>query len=96
MDERNIDHGVFRAWCPHCVKGKAQDYGHVKRKEGEDRQVPLVGVDYMFMHEKQSKEEEKGMPILAVRDSELNITWTHVAPSEGRHKYAIGRLTWTC
>ena len=98
VDEHNIDHGVFRAWCPHCVKGKAQDYGHLKRKEKEDRQVPVVGVDYMFMHEKQSKEEERGMPILVMRDSELKLTWAHVVPSKGRHNYAIGRLRkcWTC
>ena len=92
VDEHNIDHGVFRAWCPHCVKAQAQSYGHMKRKDKEDRQVPVVGIDYMFMHEKQSKEEERGMPILAMRDSDLKITWAHVVPSKGRHKYAIGRL----
>ena len=52
VDEHNIDHGVFRAWCPHCVEGKAHDFGHLKRKDNEDRQVPVVGVDYMFTHGK--------------------------------------------
>ena len=33
IDEHNIGHGVFRAWCPHCVKCKAQSFGHMKKKD---------------------------------------------------------------
>ena len=28
VEEHNVDHGVFRQWCPHCVKGRAESYGH--------------------------------------------------------------------
>ena len=24
VEEHNLDHGVFRSWCPHCVKGRAE------------------------------------------------------------------------
>ena len=27
VEERNLDHAVFRSWCPHCVKGRAESYG---------------------------------------------------------------------
>ena len=28
IEEHFIDHAVFRAWCPHCVKGKAVSFPH--------------------------------------------------------------------
>ncbi len=28
---RNLDHVVFRIWCPHCEKGRTESYGHVKK-----------------------------------------------------------------
>ena len=35
VEEHNLDHGVFRSWCPHCVKGRAESYGHVKKVQNE-------------------------------------------------------------
>ena len=31
VEEHNLDHGVFRSWCPHCVKGRAESYWHAKK-----------------------------------------------------------------
>ena len=31
VEEHNLDHGMFRSWCPHCVKGRAESYGRVKK-----------------------------------------------------------------
>ena len=28
VEEHNLDHGVPRTWCPHCVKGRAESYRH--------------------------------------------------------------------
>ena len=43
VEEHNVDHAVFRRWCPHCVKGRAETHGHrtVKKSEVE---VPKVSV----------------------------------------------------
>ena len=49
VDEHNIDHAVFRSWCPHCVKGKASSYGH-PRNENDKGDIPKVCIDYMYMH----------------------------------------------
>ena len=50
IDEDNVDHGVFRSWCPHCVRGKAVSYPHLRRGKSDDvDQVPVISVDYMFM-----------------------------------------------
>ncbi len=49
VEEHNLDHGVFRSWCPHCVKGRAESYGHAKKAQNEG-DVPTIGIDYMYMH----------------------------------------------
>ena len=28
-DHNLLDHGVFRSWCPRCIEGWAESYGHV-------------------------------------------------------------------
>ena len=91
IDEHNIDHGVFRSWCPHCVRGRAVAYGH-KKKQKDKRLVPVVSVDYMYMTDRQRKDEEPGTPILIVKDETTKITWAHAVPHKGRDAYAIERL----
>ena len=43
IDEHNIDHSVFRSWCPHFVHGKnrfpdsidkRQNFGHPRHQHG--------------------------------------------------------------
>ena len=62
VEEHNLDHVVFRSWCPHSVTGRAEPYGDV-RKAKDEGAAPTVGVDYVYMHSEQEKEEEKHMPI---------------------------------
>ncbi len=26
LEEHNVDHAMFHAWCPHCVKGRWEAY----------------------------------------------------------------------
>ena len=84
----------FRAWCVHCNKGKAKGHPHRKSKE-EDKgsTVPVVGMDYMFMSEKQEEGEERGMPILVIKDSKTKVVRARVVPKKGRDPYAIRRAT---
>ena len=44
-----VAHLPFRAWCRHCVKGKAKGLPHrLKDKvEKANEQVPLVSIDYI-------------------------------------------------
>ncbi len=53
-----MDHGVFRSWCPHCVKGRAEAYGH-RRRGGETGDVPTASLDYTRACSEQDKGEEK-------------------------------------
>ena len=64
-----VNHIPFRSWCSHCVKGKAHGNQHRRRKTMEDEvREPIVSVDYMFMHDNQGEGEEKGMPIMVVKE----------------------------
>ena len=87
VGERNLDHGVFRSWCPHCVKGRAESYGHAKKVQNEG-DVPTIGIDYMYMHSEQEKEEEKGMPIVVAKDNRTKMIMARVVPSKGLDSYA--------
>ena len=70
VEEHNLDHGVFRSWCPHCVKGRAESYGSVKKVQNEG-DVPTIGLDYIYMHSEQEKEEKKGMPRIVAKGKGL-------------------------
>ena len=52
VEEHMLTHLPYRSWCPHCVRGKAKGKPHKRRKQ-EDKEVPTVALDYMFMHELQ-------------------------------------------
>ena len=91
VEEHNMDHAVFRSWCPHCVKGKASAYGH-RAREDKDQGIPRVCVDYVYMDDKQEQGEEKDMPILVVKDPHLKATFARVVPNKGVCGYAVNRL----
>ena len=88
VEEHNLDHGGFRSWCPHCVKGRAESYGHVKKVQNEG-DVPTIGIDYMYMHSEQEQEEEKGMPIIAAKDNRTKMIMARFVRSKGLDIYAV-------
>ena len=93
VEEHNIDHAVFRNWCPHCVKGRAVAFPHTKVIGKEKEDISTISIDYMFMTEKQDKEEEKGNPIIVMKDRSTKMTWAHVLSKKGKDPYAIKRIS---
>ena len=60
--EHEALHFPYRAWCPHCVRGRGVSSHHTMRKEGPEekgRRVPVIGMDYGFL----GKSNEKTNPI---------------------------------
>ena len=53
----------------------------------------MISIDYMFMHDKQKEGEEKGMPILVMKDRRTKIIRARVVPQKGKHWYAIKVLS---
>ena len=66
VDNHMLTHLPYRAWCPHCVRGKAKGKPH-PRDNDDSKTIPTVVLEYMFMHEYQESGEERGMPILLQR-----------------------------
>ncbi len=73
---------------PHCVKCRAESYWHVKKLHNEG-DVPTKGIDYMYMHSEQEKEEENGMPIVVAKDNRTKMIMARDVPSKGLDSYAV-------
>ena len=93
IDRHNVAHCPFRSWCKLCVMGQSVTTGHFRARQEDARQVPTVSMDYMFMKDEDSEEEEvledgnqveSGMPIVAMVDDDQgshsgsrSVTWSH-------------------
>ena len=93
IDEHMLTHIPFRSWCKFCVMGKSVASPHRKIDKSEDT-VPTVSIDYAFLNDKQEviKEENAGMPILAIKDRKTGMMQSRVVPAKGNDKFAIKRL----
>ncbi len=58
-------------------------------ESAELRDVPTIGLDYMYMHSEQEKEEEKGMPIVVATDSKTKMIMARVSTSKGLGSSAV-------
>ena len=76
VDEHMVTHLPFRSWCPHCVRGKSKGKPHGKATQG-NREIPTVALDYTFMYDTQNQNEEKGMPILVMKDVKQDEGCSH-------------------
>ena len=55
IDEHNVSHQPYRAWCRYCVMGRGKADPHRKIEEKEIR-VPTIACDYCFMGKKSEVE----------------------------------------
>ena len=51
----------------------------------------MISIDYAFMNDDKNKkdDDDKGMPILIIRDHETKIKFARVVPNTGMDPYAI-------
>ncbi len=63
------------------MKGRAEAYGH-RSSRGDEREAPVVGLDYTYMDSEQEKEEDKGLPIVVMKDEKTKMITAKVAPSK--------------
>ena len=65
-------HIPFRRWCPFCVKGRSKSGAHrgcEKSKEGKEKEVPVISIDYMEPKSEQEKKRLiKSLPIIGMID----------------------------
>ena len=96
VEEHMVTHLPFRSWCPHCVRGKSKGKPHGKANKG-NHEVPTIALDYTFMYDTQNEGEEKGMPILVMKDIKQDETgpgmlFAQVVPAKGVQPYAVKAL----
>ena len=93
-EEHFVSHFPFRAWCEHCVRGKAKAMKHVRVDHSEE-QVPVISVDYCFMNSKDDTVYHRRYPIETFtcsrgsRQMDKN-GFAHVLPYKGVQKGPVG------
>ena len=65
VDEHELTHCPYKPWCSHCVRGKAAEDPHRRKKEAEKEKdkeegIPTVSLDYCFMGSKGLIKAEEG------------------------------------
>lgn len=93
-EEHLVSHFPFRAWCEHCVRGKAKANPHTKVNHS-DEQVPVISCDYCFMNSVDDtviteETQKKHLPVLVVRDRLSKLTYAHVLPYKGVNQGPVG------
>ena len=91
IEDHNVNHLPFRSWCKHCIRGKSKAHAH-RVNDSRISDVPIVSIDYMFMHKRQKGEEEKGMPHLVMKDRQSKTIKACTVPAKGVNDYAVRRL----
>ena len=97
--EHNISHCPFRAWCKHCVAGKAKSMPHKKEKDRMESEVPLVAFDDALVDDKSQDDEERDeertqVKILVARDMNSKVYASILVPQKGADNegYAVRRV----
>ena len=57
FEEHMVLHIPFRAWCPHCVKGRAKAGPHKDSKA--ENSVPMIAMDYCYMKSAEDMRAQK-------------------------------------
>ena len=92
-DEHELTHFPYRAWCDHCVKGRAKDDPHrtVTGELGESN-VTRVVLDYCFLNEdlqasntehEDGKDKGTSMTILAMVETMCMSVWSYAVERKG-------------
>ena len=90
IDDHHLSgHTPFRQWCSACVMGSANSNPHHKHKD-EDQSIPVVSMDYGYM---ESKNQEKGMPMLVMKDRKTKAIYANIVPEKGLNPYAVKRAS---
>ena len=92
-DDHMRTHGVFRKWCPFCVRGKCTSGAHKSLKKSDEereKETPVISLDYMGPKSGDSKSLKiKSLPIIAGIDRKRKWVFAHMVPRKGHDAHAI-------
>jgi len=89
VEDHEKHHCPFKAWCRHCVRGRANNAQHRKKAEDneddddEDKliKIPRISMDYFFLSKKD--EEAKENPMIAMVDESTGERYARAAGHKG-------------
>jgi hypothetical protein len=79
VKEHALTHLPYRAWCPHCVRGKGKSRQHQQSKTKAG--IREVHVDYCFMGK---AEDHRPKCIVVAKDRETRMGHGQCSSSQGR------------
>ena len=87
-EEHEMTHLPFRSWCRHCImmRGREED---CRKSMEEERQVPKVHLDYMFMGD---EKEGETLAFLVARERETRAVLSTVVPRKTTGEWICRRL----
>ena len=81
-EEHERTHTPFRAWCRHCVRGRAKNMPHrTKQGKEEGDEAPRVSMDYFFMSEADETACEN--PLFVMIDEETGDKYARAVGQKG-------------
>ena len=105
VQQHRLTHRPFRAWCPHCVRGKSREDRHMtSRQKDEWHGIPKIASDYFYIgrrrplkraereREEKAAEEEGQTPILVIKDCHSKALFAHACPCKGAHEAVVARV----
>ena len=77
-----LTHLPYRSWCPHCVRAKKKNPPHKRKRkdEKEERSMPVIAIDYMFMT---GRGADKSRPLVVIKDSMKEGVWAFMTLKKG-------------
>ena len=106
IDDHNVDHLPYRAWCRWCVEGRGREMSH-HPVDHDAHAVAIIAFDYLFAtrrgcytreewatEEVRQEAREKALKILVVRDLKSKATFAHAVPVKGidEKNYAVDSI----
>ena len=79
-------HLPFRSWCRKCVMGRGRDKPHCQKKDGTEKGIPIIGVDFYFIGD---PGVETLMLAVSLRDCVSKALFSHVIPDRGMDRLAV-------
>ena len=93
VEEHDLTHCPYRAWCDHCVRGQAKDDSHSTVKgEFADSTVVRVALDYCFFQEgvtskttehEDSTRAKTSMTVLVMLETLCHSVWGYAVEPKG-------------
>ena len=81
VEEHEVTHTPYRAWCRYCVRGRGRNAPHARGKDGKDTKTPRISLDYFFMSS--VDEAASSNPLLVMLDESTGEKYARAVGQKG-------------